>query len=185
MKKILFITGNKRKVWQAQDRLEQFGIEVEQADLDTVEIQAHDPIKITIAKAEFAYEHFKRPLVVCDHSWSFHALKGFPGGYMKDMNLWLETEDWLALMKSKKDRTVTLTEMVVYIDGDVTKHFEGIFPARIIDEPRGTGYHSSERITVFDGYDVTIAEQVDKGEHARDMTNSAWQHFGAWYKEQP
>lgn len=135
MKTVLFITGNKRKVWQAEDILRRFDIEVEVADLDSDEIQSHDPLKIAEAKAQTAYAHFKRPLVVCDHSWSFHALRGFPGGYMKDMNKWFEAEDWLALMKGKKDRSVKLTETIVYIDGYQTEHFSVEFAAHIIEKP--------------------------------------------------
>jgi inosine/xanthosine triphosphate pyrophosphatase family protein len=181
MKKILFITGNKRKIWQAQSTLEPFGIEVEAKDMDITEIQAHDPLVITEAKAVAAYYFFKQPLVICDHSWSYHALKGFPGGYMKDINKWFELEDWLALMKGKKDRRVTLTETVMFIDGDTKKHFAVEFPAKFIDEARGNGQHANERLTVFDGFTETVAERVDAGQHARDMSKSAWQKFGEWY----
>lgn len=184
MKKILFITGNKRKVWQAQDRLKQFGVEVEQGDLDLDEIQNHDPLKIAIAKAEAAYDQYKRPLVVCDHSWNFHALKGFPGGYMKDMNGWFEPEDWLALMKNKEDRSVTLTETIIYIDGSTRKQFSVDFQAKVIDEPRGKSHVSMEQVVSYLDSDKTIAEHIEAGEHARDMSNSAWQHFGEWYSKQ-
>ena len=33
----------------------------------------------------------------------------------------------------------------------------------------------------FIGSDKTIAEHIDAGEHARDMTKSAWKKFGEWY----
>lgn len=178
---ILFVTGNKRKVWQAQSVLQPLGIQVESKDLDIVEIQAHDPLDIAIAKAQAAYAQVGQPLVICDHAWSFHALKGFPGGYMKDVNGWFEADDFLALMSGKSDRLVTLTETVVYVDGNVVEHFSVDFPGTVTKEARGTGDVVCERVVVYDGSDKTIAEHVDAGEHARDMSKSAWYKFGEWY----
>ncbi|HTE57477.1 MAG TPA: non-canonical purine NTP pyrophosphatase [Verrucomicrobiae bacterium] len=182
MKKILFITENERKIWQAQSTLEPFGIVVEAQKLDIQEIQALDPLDIADAKARTAYEHFKKPLVVCDHAWSIPALKGFPGGYMKDVNKWLVEDDWLALLADKKDRSIILTETVVFIDGDTTKHFSVEFPAHFIHEAHGsTNGHPCERIVAFDGFTETITQRIDAGQHARDMSKSAWQEFGRWY----
>lgn len=180
-KTVLVITGNKRKVWQATTCLEPLGISVVSKDVELDEIQAHDPIKISLAKAQAAFEKVGEPLVVCDHSWSFKALKGFPGGYMKDVNEWFESEDWLALMHDKQDRSVMLTEVVVYIDGNNVQTFSAEFPGRVLHEARGTGAVSMERVVAFDGSDKTIAEHIDAGEHAREMEQSAWNKFGAWF----
>lgn len=181
MKKILFITGNKRKIWQAETCLSPFGIEIEAQDLDVHEIQSPDPLEISHAKAEAAYKLAKQPLVICDHSWSAPALKGFPGGYMKDANHWFEPEDFLALMKDKTDKSITLTETVVYTDGKTMKEFSVLFPAHFIDEIRGQGSVSMERVVAFDGNTKTIAEAIDAGEHAREMLKSAWNKFGEWF----
>lgn len=183
MHKVLFVTGNKRKIWQANDTLRRYGIETEPVELDIQEIQSHNPIEITVAKAHEAYKQSKRSLVVCDHTWSIPALKGFPGGYMKDINLWFEPEDWLALMKDKSDRRAILIETVVYYDGENEQQFSVEFQAKFIDEARGKGTFSGERVVIFDGFTETIAERIDAGEHARDMHKSAWQKFGEWYSD--
>ncbi len=180
--KIIFVTGNKRKIWQAETCLEPLGIKVEQLEIDVPEIQAHDPVEISLAKAKAAYEKVKTPLVVCDHSWAIPALNGFPGGYMKDVNLWFQSEDYLALMKDKTDRRIILTETVVFTDGEQGKVFSVEYPAEMIKEVRGQGKHASERVVVFDGRELTSAEHIDRGEHARDMDKSAWRKFGEWYK---
>ncbi len=182
-KKVLVVTGNKRKIWQAETCLNPFSISVEQIDIDLPEIQAHDPIEITLSKARDAYAKLKKPLVVCDHSWAITALNGFPGGYMKDVNLWFTAEDYLALMKDKEDRSIKLTETVVYKDGNQEEVFSVDFPAKIIREKRGKGAQPSEQVVVFEGTDKTTAEHIDAGEHARDMSKSAWQKFGEWYKD--
>lgn len=183
MRSVLVVTGNKRKIWQAESCLKPLGIAINPIEVKVDEIQAHDPIEISIAKAKAAYSQIKKPLVVCDHSWNIPALRGFPGGYMQDMNLWFDSEDYLALMKNKTDRRIILTETVVYTDGQTEKVFSVEFPAKIIDEVRGHGAHASERVVVFEGTDKTTAEHIDIGEHARDMSKSAWKEFGEWYKE--
>jgi XTP/dITP diphosphohydrolase len=182
--KVTLVTGNKRKIWQAESCLNPLGIEVEPFEVEVHEIQAHNPIEISLAKVRDAYTKVKRPLVVCDHSWNIPALKGFPGGYMQDMNRWFESEDYLALMKDKKDRRIILTETVVYTDGEKEEVFSVEFLAKIIEEMRGTGKFPSERVVVFEGTNKTTAEHIDAGEHARDMSKSAWQKFGEWYKSQ-
>ncbi|CAN5382233.1 XTP/dITP diphosphatase [soil metagenome] len=182
-KAVLIVTGNKRKIWQATSCLEPLGISVEARDVEIDEIQAHDPIKISLAKARAAFEAVGKPLVICDHSWSFKALNGFPGGYMKDVNQWFEPEDWLALMHGKQERAVVLTEVVVYIDDDGVRTFSADFPGHVLQEARGIGSVSMERVVAFDGTEKTIAEHIDAAEHARDMAHSAWAKFGAWFVE--
>lgn len=181
MKQILFITGNEGKVWQAKKVLATFAIGVENRDLNVTEIQSHDPLEISMAKSRSAFEVVKQPVVICDHAWSIPALKGFPGGYMRDINYWFKPEDILALMSDKKDRSIILTETVVYTDGVTVKDFSADFKGQVIDTVRGKGRFSQERVVVFDGQTQTIAEAIDKNEHARDMTKSAWQLFGEWY----
>lgn len=184
MKSVLLVTGNERKIWQATDILKAFDVAVEAKDLDITEIQSHDPLAIAQAKAEAAFSLLKQPLVVCDHSWAFHALKGFPGGYMKDVNGWFEPEDFLALMHSKQDRSVTLTETVIFIDEADSRTFSVDYGGKVIHEARGVGSVPCERVVVYDGSDKTIAEHIDAGEHARDMKKSAWHAFGGWYSKQ-
>lgn len=185
MKTVLFVTGNKRKVWQANTTLESFGIQVQQIKLDVAEIQSHNPTEIAITKAKSAFELVQKPLIVCDHAWAIHALNGFPGGYMKDINEWFTADDFLALMRDKTDRSVTLTETIVYTDGESSKTFSVDFKGHIGFDSRGVGSVSGERVTYFDGSDKTIAENIDEGNHARAMEKSAWVLFGEWYKNEP
>ena len=184
MKKIIFVTNNPRKIEQTQAALEKFGVTVEQRAVDIMEIQAHDPLDIAKAKARAAFDVVGEPIIVGDDSWSIPALKGFPGGYANDINKWFETEDWLALMKEKTDRTQYLTETIVYFDGQTMEIFSEQFTSRFIDEPRGTGHHAVERVTVFEGSDLTIAEAIDTRVDSRDLSKSAMSKFGEWYSKQ-
>ncbi len=182
-KKVLFITGNKRKAWQAQDALKPFDIQIETKNCDVIEIQSRNGTEIAHAKAKSAYDALQQALIVNDHFWSIPALNGFPGGYLKDMNAWLTEADFLHLMQDKQDRSCVLTETVVYFDGSEFKEFSVDFHGRFIHEARGEGNSPAERLVVFDGTDKTIAEHIDRGEHARDVHKSAWPKFGKWYKD--
>lgn len=183
-KRVLLITGNKRKIKQAKDVLAEFDIDVAVKDLDVPEIQSHDPIKVTIAKAKAAYERAGEPVLVCDFGWSVPALKGFPGSYMADMNHWFTPHDFLRLMDGVEDRTIILTDTVAYTDGTQTKHFTTTFNAKLIHEPRGKSPNMNEQITIYDGSEKTIAQHVEEGTHARDMSKTAWRHFAEWYSKQ-
>jgi len=184
MKKVLFVTGNQRKVWEAQDVLKEFDVQVEGWELDVVEIQSHDALEIGLAKAEAAFAAAERPLVVCDHFWSIPALGGFPGGYMADMNGWFTPQDFLRLMEGQTDRTIIMTDVVVYIDETGTKPFVSKHPAKVTDEAHGKFPVPCAQVIMFDGQTKTFAELVDEDKQIHDMSNSAWRKFGQWYSQQ-
>lgn len=123
MKKMLFATGNSRKIKEAGSTLAAYNIDVGSIEIDIDEIQHNDPAEITKAKARSAYEVVRKPVVVSDTSWEIPALGGFPGGYMKDISLWLDAEDWLALMARHDDKTIYCHEHVAYFDGEELQHF--------------------------------------------------------------
>lgn len=168
----MFITGNKQKVWQANDALKQYGIQVEAKALDVVEIQSHDPLKVALAKAKSAYELAGEPVVICDLSWSIPALNGFPGAYMKDINHWFTPEDFLNLMKDKADQSLTLKETIVYTDGATAEHFSADFPAKFTYEPRGEHEDPDAKVIIYDGRNKTIADQGCRGRRSRLETHS-------------
>lgn len=181
MNKILFVTGNKRKVWEAQDVLKEFGIEVTERELDVVEIQSHDALEIGVAKAEAAFSLAEQPLVVCDHFWDIPALNGFPGGYMKDINHWFTAQDFLRLMEGIEDRAIIQTNAVVYVDETGTTPFTSKHPAKIIHEPRGNFPPPCTQVIMFDDQTKTFAELVDENKQIHDMSDSAWRQFGQWF----
>lgn len=183
MKKILYVTGNSRKLAYARSVAEPFDVAIEQVQIELPEIQSHKPEEICIAKAQNAYAELRKPLVVCDYFWSITALRGFPGGYMKDIIEWFDPEDFLALMKGKKDRSVMLTDSVVYIDDVGFTVFQKQFPGIVTHEARGTGDVSCDPIIKFDGNNYTIAENIDRGKSSRDLTKSAWHEFVQWYAQ--
>ena len=188
MHSVYFATTNKEKLLIAQTVCSKFEITVEQASADIDEIQGEDPVPIVKDKACRAYELLAKPIVVSDDSWDIPALNGFPGPYMKSVNSWFKSEDFLRLMDGVKDRTIILHQMLAYYDGDTMKVFKNDIKGKVIDKPRGKNEKSPNMtVTELDNDNgKTIAEVFEQGEKAvaeRYLTlPDAWHLFAVWYK---
>lgn len=181
MKKILFATTNARKIQEANESLELYGITVDAINIEIDEIQHHDSAEITKAKAKSAYEVVQKPVVVQDTTWEIPALNGFPGGYMKDVHGWLVEEDWMALMARHEDQTIFCIEHVAYYDGAEYQHFQSRQTGSFVKEPRGVSGNSLER-TVTLGGDKTLAELHDEGKVlSAHVKLEHWEKFAKWY----
>ncbi|NTW61541.1 hypothetical protein HGB24_02555 [Candidatus Saccharibacteria bacterium] len=179
MKHIVLVTGNSRKLGEAKAALVDFGIEVKNKQFDIDEIQSHNVTAIAKDKALKAYKLVAEPVVVTDTSWDIPALRGFPGGYMKDVANWFDANDFINLLKGHDDRSISFTETIVYQDDKQTKVFSQKFTGKIADSPRGTG-NSIERLAEFDGF--TIGERQQQGRFSHDPKEYVWYQFGQWYK---
>lgn len=186
MTKVLFATGNARKIEEATATLTPYGIRVEPHTITSDEIQHHDPAEITKAKARAAYDLLAQPVVVSDTCWEIPALGGFPGGYMKDVSRWLTAEDWLTLMARHEDKTIYCHEHIAYCDGSDVKHFVASFAGTFIEEARGrqNDSESFERVVILYG-DTTMAQQLERGEVASAGESlDHWKQFAEWYSNQ-
>ena len=180
MKKILFATGNSRKVGEARLGCEIFGIEVEQIKVDIDEIQSNDPLKISEHKAKAAFEAVRKPVVVTDSFWEIPSLNGFPGAYMKDIASWFSSEDFIHLVKSKKDKRIAFSESITYKDSETLKVFSKKYWGKIVTAPRGTG-NSIENVAEFDG--VTLGERRSEGGFSHKPEDYIWYDFAKWYSK--
>jgi non-canonical purine NTP pyrophosphatase (RdgB/HAM1 family) len=184
MKQILFATGNQRKIEEANGTLALYDIVVKPIKIDIDEIQHHDPLEITKAKARSAYAVTKKPVVVSDTAWEIPALGGFPAGYMKDVSAWFDAKDWLALMARHEDKTIYCHEHVAYYDGEHLQHFVSTYTGEFIDEPRGrvdVGESIEQVVILYGG--KTLAEYLAAGEIASaGEVLEHWKQFGEWFK---
>ncbi len=114
---LLYVTSNQNKIVTANKLLKPFGISVEGIKVDgIIEPQTDDILKISTLKAQQAFKKVQKPLIVSDGSWIIPGLNGFPGPYMAFVNKWFTSQDFLNLMKDKKNREIVLRECVTYID---------------------------------------------------------------------
>jgi XTP/dITP diphosphohydrolase len=174
---IVFVTGNKRKVAEAEDACKSYGIVIKQSVLEIDEIQSDNPTKISEHKAREAFKLIQVPLVVTDTFWCVPALNGFPGAYMKDVSRWLSPDDFIQLMENKTDKSIMFSENIVYIDKEQIKHFTKIFTGKIVP-PRGIG-ESIEQVAEFNG--ATLGEQREKGGFGYAAEDYVWSDFAKWF----
>ena len=184
MKSIIFATGNQRKIKESNRMLDSFGVVVEPRVVEIDEIQHHDPIEITKAKALAAYKAIQEPVVVSDTSWSISALDGFPGGYMKDVAMWFDEKDWLAIMERHEDKRIFCYEHVAYFDGEELTHFSTTYEGYFVDEPRGKIVENESFQRVIELYgdnDKTMGEMYNNGTSSEGTELGHWKQFGEWF----
>jgi XTP/dITP diphosphohydrolase len=184
MIEILFATGNQRKINEANDTLGDYDITVKPVSIEIEEIQHHDAIEITKAKARAAFDQLKVPVVVSDTSWSIPALGGFPGGYMKDVNIWWSEQDWLNIMSGHQDKSIILQEHLAYYDGEVLVHFSQDYDGVFLNQIQGPIVNhndSFERVASLDGSQSLAEGQAKRAVEGVKKQLAHWQKLGQWF----
>lgn len=181
MNTLSFVTGNTVKFCFADEICKQFGITLEQVELDIPEIQSESGEPVARDKAVRAFEQLQKPVIVTDDSWVIPALKGFPGPYMKSMNMWFTPEDWLRLTSTLEDREIILRQIAVYQDEHEQVLFSVDIKATMLKETRGESKYPHNTFVSFDGV-LTEAEAHAKGQSAAIGHHSAWHELAEWLK---
>lgn len=151
MNNIVVATTNAMKFRLAKAAADSFGINVIQKPVEIDEIQGTDADRIIRDKAMRAYEQLLEPLVVTDDSWNIVALNGFPGAYMKDVDAWLSTQQFLDLLAPVTDRRVFLEQWLAYYDGETMVVVSKAVPGTILTKPQGDNGHSWHPIVTLEG----------------------------------
>ncbi len=188
MHKLYFATTNKDKIQIAQTVCKDVDITLVPVSLEIDEIQGENPEIIVKDKAQRAYERLGKPVIVSDDSWDIRALNGFPGAYMKSINHWFTSDDFLRLMNGVKDRRVTIHQYLAYTDGSMTQVFSNSIKGKIINEARGSSKKSPNMTVIVLDSDngKTLAEVYEEGAKAIEARYKnrpdAWHVFIDWYK---
>ncbi|OQB05887.1 MAG: dITP/XTP pyrophosphatase [bacterium ADurb.Bin212] len=165
--KIYYVTKNKYKLAHAIEYTKRFGVDIEQYQTDIPEIQAPTVYEVVTHKALRAWDDLKRPLIVSDSGWEIPSLGGFPGPYMHEINNWFSPEDFLALMRDKKERTIILNHYIAVVLGGKVKIFTEQSRGRFINQPRGEG-SALDQVVVMGESHKTIAENTNAGNVSAD-----------------
>jgi non-canonical purine NTP pyrophosphatase (RdgB/HAM1 family) len=177
---INYITENNNKFSTVKSFFEKNDIEIKQKILPIYEVQSSDGIEIAISKAVQAWELIKEPLFVNDAFWIIPSLKGFPGPYMKYINEWFEPEDFLNLMKDKKDRTIILRDTIVYIDKTGQNVFTDDYYGEILDKKyEGKCKYPLDAVVSFSKSKKSIAEENGVQKFS---TEGSWASFASCLK---
>jgi XTP/dITP diphosphohydrolase len=181
-----YVTGNHIKFKLAATIMRDFGVELTQTKLDITEIQSEEGEIVARDKATRAFEQLQKPLVSSDDFWLIPGLNGFPGPYMKSINMWFTLEDWLRLTRDLTDRRIILRQVAVYQDAHQQKLFSADIEGTLLREARGSSPYPHSYITSFDGGAHSSAEihQRDKSESSAAHHHNAWHDLGAWLAKQ-
>lgn len=176
---LYFATSNKKKIYRAKQNLEPLGLKIEITPFDVPEIQSANTDEIAMKKAIDAFAVIQKPLFVSDDSWFVPALNGFPGAYMKYINMWFTPEDWLRLLEPHTDRTVVMRETLCFTDGKETKLFSQDNKGILLKKPQGKG-EASAILSSFSENGKSLAQCIQEGMQPMDNI-AVWKKLGKWY----
>jgi XTP/dITP diphosphohydrolase len=177
-----YITSNINKIESAKKALLTHHIDFQHKDLELVEIQSANGLDIAMNKAKQAYSLINHAIVIADSTWEIPSLNGFPGPYLHDISKWLNNEDFLNLMRSKKDRSIFIGTILIYKDGNQEKAFLNSKKGKILEAETGTGKFAFDRIVTFRKDEKSLAECIDLGIDKFDDKSIIWDDFAKWYK---
>jgi len=180
MLKIFYITENNHKFENAKKYAERFAVKLIQKKLKINEIQSDSIKNIARDKAKKAFSILKQPIIVSDSGWNIPSLRGFPGPYMHYINKWFVSEDFLKLMKNKKDKSIILEHIICTASSKGFKLFKKKINGKFINQPRGKGL-PSDRVIKLGKSIYTIAECQKIRQESVDDTD-LWKKVCKWLK---
>jgi len=114
MKKLYFITSNKRKVKEATEKLRPLGFSVVQKDLGYPEVQADCLEEVAQQGIEHVRAKFHQAFMLEDAGLFIEALQGFPGVYSKYVFFTIGLPGILRLLDNVKNRKAVFRSVYAY-----------------------------------------------------------------------
>lgn len=163
MKKIVYVAGNKSKLYSAKQILEPLGFEVDNVKMDTTEIQANTVEEVAIHSAKEVSEKLKCSVLKNDTGLFVDALGGFPGPYTHYVDETLGEDGLLKLLDGVDNRKACFIEAFAYCEyGKEPVVFKSITNGVIAQEKSGEYGWSWDYIFIPDGYEKTMANYPDE-----------------------
>lgn len=182
MKKIIFITGNKGKLKEAREILNE--IDVVNREIDLPEIQETDARKVIEAKLTEAFRHHKGEYIVEDVSLYLDCLNGLPGPLIKWFLQKMGDKKLYELTKKYKNNRAEARAIIGHINknGDI-KYFEGSVKGKIVS-PKGPGGFGWDQIFMPEGFKKTFGEMLPAEKHRISMRKIAFKKLAKHLKKQ-
>ena len=152
---LTFITSSANKLAEVERIL---GRALERVSLQLEEIQAIALEPVVRHKAQQAYAHLGRSVLVEDTGLTFAAWNGLPGALIKWFLTSLETEGICKLLRGESNRAATATTLFCYYDGTDARVFSGTVQGLVPEMPRGTNGFGWDAIFQPLGSSQTFAE---------------------------
>lgn len=183
MIKIHFVTRNKGKFREVETLAKQYGIIVEQLEIDKLEIQANDIRDVALYAARYVFEKIGRNknIVVEDAGLFINALRGFPGPYSSYVYKTIGINGILKLMDNIKDRSAFFKAVVVFESPQFgEKVFEGIVHGKIALKAKGSMGFGFDPIFIPEGSTKTFAEMSIEEKNKFSHRAIAFKRFFEW-----
>lgn len=134
---------------------------------------------------QYAAKRLNKPVIKTDVSYKIPALKGFPGPFIKYVNKWLGVEDFLKLMRGKRNRAIIITEYLSYAkpNGKVIT-FKVASRCRLAEKTLSNRGSTIDKLLIRGGFDVP--QNMLRGKTLREMFNSEvaiWHKLGGYIKK--
>jgi len=168
--RLLFVSGNAGKAREVEAIL---GFPVERLDLDLPEIQALDVAEVARYKAQAAFAHAGRPVIVEDTGLYLDALGGLPGALVRWFLATVGPAGICALLPPGADRSARARTAVAFCDGGTVDVFVGETAGTITTAPRGDGGFGWDPIFRPSGGSGTFAEMDAAEKAAHSMRRRA------------
>ena len=168
MNKISFITTNNFKFKQFTDRVKIKDISFEQLPIETPEIQSVNNREVAEFSAKWAADKFNIPVLKEDVGMYLHALGGFPGPYLSQVEKWIKSEGYLKLLTGETDRTAHWEYAIAYCEpgSDPVSFYvqdEGIISTEI----KGEAGWFTDKIFIQNNQTKTIGELLHDDAYIR------------------
>ena len=161
MKKIYFITSNKGKLVEAQNKFSEIDIDVVQKNIGYPEIQADSLEEVALFGVEHVLKNFNSPFILEDAGLFIDGLKGFPGVYSAYVFHTVGCDGVLKLMKDTKveDRSAVFRSVFAYGKSDCKPYLcIGECKGDISIVKRGNNGFGYDPIFIPQNSDKTFAE---------------------------
>jgi non-canonical purine NTP pyrophosphatase (RdgB/HAM1 family) len=182
MKTITYITGNPRKIENAQKILKEYGINVVQEAMETPEIQADDPNDVARYSAKYASEKINKPVIKMDVGFHIKALNGFPGPYIKQVNNWFEPKQILHLLENQDNRECFFKDVICFASKEgESRCFIQETKGNIAKEVTGENGWGMDKIFIPDGFNKTLASMTNE-ERSQVWGKKHWEELADYLK---
>ncbi|MBU3143871.1 non-canonical purine NTP pyrophosphatase [Clostridium sp. CF012] len=156
---LIYVTGNDVKFDVALKAFTNTGIVLLQKKLDTPEIQSKSVQEVAMYSASWASKQLNQPVLVTDAGFFIETLNGFPGPFIKYVNEWFSSYDFINLMQGKTNRTIIIQDCLAYCrPGEEPVVFTGAYQGKLAKQPSEKCGTSIEQLFIPEGFDVPISD---------------------------
>lgn len=161
MKHIYFITSNKGKLQEAQQKLRPFGYVVEQKNLGYPELQADSLEEVVTEGISDIQRRFDKAFMLEDAGLFIESLGGFPGVYSKYVFFTIGLPGVLRLLQDVKNRTAVFRSVYAYSEpGKTSIIVTGECPGVISLKQRGRHGFGYDPIFIPTNSEKTFGEMT-------------------------